>query len=546
MPSALDNGMVTTGFRTPRHGDVGWPTVIPTGTNCPIGIRPLVNGRWPAAAEVAVHRASTSPSAYGPPYCGRGSRTERPGVPTDEKGCPMDDTVRQHKYTLTEDQMPTTWYNIMPDLPVPPPPPLHPGRMDPVGPDDLAPLFPMDLIMQEVSMDRYIEIPGGVLDVYRQWRPSPLFRAHRLEQALGTPARIYYKYEGVSPAGSHKPNTAVPQAYYNKKEGTKRLTTETGAGQWGTALSFACALFGLDCEVWQVGASYDSKPYRRLMIEAFGAKVHRSPSDVTEIGRQLAQDPRNWSGSLGIAISEAVEVAATNADTRYALGSVLNHVLLHQTIIGEEALLQLQMAGDTPTMIVGCTGGGSNFGGLSFPFIREKLAGKISPRIVATEPASCPSLTRGEYRYDFGDTAGMTPLMKMHTLGHDFIPDPIHAGGLRYHGMSPLISHMYELGMMEAVAVPQTECFAAAIQFARTEGIVPAPEPTHAIAVAIREALKAKETGEETVILTALCGHGHFDLPAYDQYLRGEMVDEVFSDARLAEAMATVPEVSYP
>ena len=338
----------------------------------------------------------------------------------------------------------------------------------------------------------------------------------------------------------------MPQAYYNKKEGTKRLTTETGAGQWGTALSFACALFGLDCEVWQVGASYDSKPYRRLMIEAFGAKVHRSPSDVTEIGRQLAQDPRNWSGSLGIAISEAVEVAATNADTRYALGSVLNHVLLHQTIIGEEALLQLQMAGDTPTMIVGCTGGGSNFGGLSFPFIREKLAGKISPRIVATEPASCPSLTRGEYRYDFGDTAGMTPLMKMHTLGHDFIPDPIHAGGLRYHGMSPLISHMYELGMMEAVAVPQTECFAAAIQFARTEGIVPAPEPTHAIAVAIREALKAKETGEETVILTALCGHGHFDLPAYDQYLRGEMVDEVFSDARLAEAMATVPEVSYP
>ena len=461
-------------------------------------------------------------------------------------GYQMDDTVRQHKYTLTEDQMPTTWYNIMPDLPMPPPPPLHPGRMDPVGPEDLAPLFPMDLIMQEVSMDRYIEIPGGVLDVYRQWRPSPLFRAHRLEKALGTPARIYYKYEGVSPAGSHKPNTAVPQAYYNKKEGTKRLTTETGAGQWGTALSFACALYGLDCEVWQVGASYDSKPYRRLMIEAFGAKVHRSPSDVTAVGRQLAQDPRNWSGSLGIAISEAVEVAATNDDTRYALGSVLNHVLLHQTIIGEEALLQLQMAGDTPTMIVGCTGGGSNFGGLSFPFIREKLAGKISPRIVATEPTSCPSLTRGEYRYDFGDTAGMTPLMKMHTLGHDFIPDPIHAGGLRYHGMSPLISHIYELGMMEAVAVPQTECFAAAIQFARTEGIVPAPEPTHAIALAIREALKAKETGEETVILTALCGHGHFDLPAYDQYLRGEMVDEEFSDARLAEAMATVPEVSFP
>ena len=538
--------MVTTVFRTPRHGVVGWTTFIPTGINCPTGITALVYFWAPDAAKIAIYRASMPHTAYFPLHCGLGSKTERPAAPTDEKGCPMDDTVRQHKYTLTEDQMPTTWYNIIPDLPVPPPPPLHPGRMDPVGPDDLAPLFPMDLIMQEVSMDRFIEIPGGVLDVYRQWRPSPLFRAHRLEQALGTPARIYYKYEGVSPAGSHKPNTAVPQAYYNKKEGTKRLTTETGAGQWGTALSFACALYGLDCEVWQVGASYDSKPYRRLMIEAFGAKVHRSPSDITEIGRQLAQDPRNWSGSLGIAISEAVEVAATNADTRYALGSVLNHVLLHQTIIGEEAILQLQMAGDTPTMIVGCTGGGSNFGGLSFPFIREKLAGKISPRIVAAEPASCPSLTRGEYRYDFGDTAGMTPLMKMHTLGHDFIPDPIHAGGLRYHGMSPLISHIYELGMMEAVAVPQTECFAAAIQFARTEGIVPAPEPTHAIALAIREALKAKETGEETVILTALCGHGHFDLPAYDQYLRGEMVDEVFSDARLAEAMATVPEVSYP
>ena len=456
----------------------------------------------------------------------------------------MDETVRQHKYVLSEDQMPTTWYNIMADLPSPPPPPLHPGRMDPVGPEDLAPLFPMELILQEVSTDRYIDIPGGVLDVYRQWRPSPLFRAHRLEQALGTPARIYYKYEGVSPAGSHKPNTSVPQAYYNKKEGTKKLTTETGAGQWGTALSFACALYGLDCEVWQVGASYDAKPYRRLMIEAFGAKVHRSPSDVTQIGRQLAEDPRNWSGSLGIAISEAVEVAAMDPDTRYALGSVLNHVLLHQTIIGQEALLQLEMAGDTPTLIVGCTGGGSNFAGLSFPFIREKINGKMSPRILAAEPASCPSLTRGVYAYDFGDTAGMTPLMKMHTLGHNFIPDPIHAGGLRYHGMAPMISHLYELGMMDAEAVPQTECFAAAIQFARTEGIVPAPEPTHAIALAIREALKAKETGEETVILTALCGHGHFDLAAYDQYLRGEMVDEEFTDARLAEALSSIPELA--
>lgn len=455
----------------------------------------------------------------------------------------MDDTVRRHKYVLTEDQMPTTWYNVMADLPAPPPPPLHPGRMDPVGPEDLAPLFPMDLILQEVATERYIDIPGGVLDVYRQWRPSPLFRAHRLEEALGTPARIYYKYEGVSPAGSHKTNTSVPQAYYNKKEGTTRLTTETGAGQWGTALSFACALYGLDCEVWQVGASYDAKPYRRLMMEVFGGRVHRSPSDITEVGRALGADPANWSGSLGIAISEAVEVAAQDPNTRYALGSVLNHVLLHQTIIGQEALLQMEQAGDTPTLIVGCTGGGSNFAGLSFPFLREKLAGRMDPRILAVEPASCPSLTRGVYAYDFGDTAGMTPLLKMHTLGHDFIPDPIHAGGLRYHGMAPLISHIYELGLMDAIAVPQTECFSAAVQFARTEGIVPAPEPTHAIAIAIREALKAKETGEETVILTALCGHGHFDLAAYDAYLNGSMLDEAVTDERFAAALATLPEV---
>lgn len=455
----------------------------------------------------------------------------------------MDDAVQQHKYVLSEDQMPTTWYNIMADLPEPPPPPLHPGRMDPVGPDDLAPLFPMELIMQEVSTDRYIDIPGGVLDVYRQWRPSPLFRAHRLEKMLDTPARIYYKYEGVSPAGSHKTNTSVPQAYYNKKEGTTKLTTETGAGQWGTALSFACALYDLECEVWQVGASYDAKPYRRLMIETFGGQVHRSPSELTAVGRELAKDPKNWSGSLGIAISEAVEVAASDPNTRYALGSVLNHVLLHQTIIGQEALLQMEMAGDTPTLIVGCTGGGSNFAGLTFPFLREKMAGKINPRILAVEPASCPSLTKGVYAYDFGDTAGMTPLMKMHTLGHDFIPDPIHAGGLRYHGMAPLISHIYELGLIEAESVPQTECFAAAIQFARSEGIVPAPEPTHALAKAVEAALLAKETGEETVILTALCGHGHFDLAAYDSYLNGAMVDEAVSDARFAEALATLPQV---
>jgi len=456
----------------------------------------------------------------------------------------ISDTVETHKYTLTEDEMPTQWYNIVPDLPAPPPPALHPGTLQPAGPEDFAPLFPMALIMQEVSQERYIDIPGGVLDVYRQWRPSPLFRARRLEKALDTPAKIYYKYEGVSPAGSHKPNTAVPQAYYNAQEGIKRLTTETGAGQWGTALAFACALFGLECEVWQVGASYDAKPYRRLMIEAFGGQIHRSPSQLTDAGRMLGADPRNASGSLGIAISEAVEAAVKDPETRYALGSVLNHVLMHQTIIGEEALLQMAKAGDTPDLIVGCTGGGSNFGGLAFPFMREKMAGKIDPRILAVEPTSCPSLTRGTYAYDFGDTAGMTPLMKMHTLGKDFIPDPIHAGGLRYHGMAPLISHIYELGLMDAQAVPQTECFKAAIQFARTEGIVPAPEPTHAIAVAIQEALKAKETGEETVILTALCGHGHFDLASYDEYLSGRMVDETVTDERLAQALANLPQVA--
>jgi tryptophan synthase beta chain len=455
----------------------------------------------------------------------------------------ISDEVRTHKYTLTEDEMPTQWYNIIPDLPSPPPPALHPGTLQPAGPEDFAPLFPMSLILQEVSQERYIDIPGGVLDVYRQWRPSPLFRAHRLEAALDTPAKIYYKYERVSPAGSHKPNTAVPQAYYNALDGIKRLTTETGAGQWGTALAFACALYGLECEVFQVGASYDKKPYRRLMIEAFGGTVHRSPSDLTEAGRKLGADPKNQSGSLGIAISEAVEQAVKDPETRYALGSVLNHVLMHQTIIGEEAILQMAKAGDTPDLIVGCTGGGSNFGGLSFPFLREKLAGKINPRILAVEPASCPSLTRGVYAYDFGDTAGMTPLMKMHTLGKDFIPDPIHAGGLRYHGMAPLISHIYELGLMDAEAVAQTECFEAAILFARTEGIVPAPEPTHAIAMAIREAKKAKETGEETVILTALCGHGHFDLASYDEYLSGNMTDEVISEDRFAASLANLPQV---
>jgi tryptophan synthase beta chain len=452
-------------------------------------------------------------------------------------------TATPTKILLDESEQPTRWYNLLHDLPTPPPPVLHPGTLEPVGPDDLAPLFPMDLIMQEVTTDQYVDIPGAVLDVYRLWRPSPLYRAHRLEKALGTPARIYYKYEGVSPAGSHKPNTAVPQAYYNAKAGIRRLTTETGAGQWGTALAFACAQYGLECEVWQVRASYDQKPYRRMMIETFGGTVHPSPSDLTEAGRAILASVPDSTGSLGIAISEAVEVAAQNPDTNYALGSVLNHVLLHQTVIGEEALLQMAKVGEVPDIIVGCTGGGSNFGGLTFPFIREKLAGRMAPVIRAVEPAACPSLTRGVYAYDFGDTAGMTPLMKMHTLGHDFVPDPIHAGGLRYHGMSPLISHLKETGMLEAEAKSQLDCFAAGVQFARTEGIVPAPEPTHALAATVDEALRCKESGEAKVILTALCGHGHLDLPAYDAYLSGAMQDKHIDDAAIDAAIASLPPV---
>jgi tryptophan synthase beta chain len=451
--------------------------------------------------------------------------------------------VLQHKVMLDESEMPTQWYNIVPDLPSPPPPALHPGTLQPAGPDDFAPLFPMELILQEVSTERYIDIPDEVQDVYRLWRPSPLFRAHRLEKALGTTAKIYYKYEGVSPAGSHKPNTAVPQAYYNAKAGVKKLTTETGAGQWGTALGFACSLFGLECEVWQVGASYDQKPYRRMMIETFGATVHRSPSPLTAAGRAILATRADHPGSLGIAISEAVEVAAQNPDVKYALGSVLNHVLLHQTVIGEEALLQLAKVGDTADVLIGCTGGGSNFAGLAFPFLRGTLTGGKGPVIRAVEPQSCPSLTQGVYAYDFGDTAGLTPLMKMHTLGHGFIPDPIHAGGLRYHGMSPLLSHIYELGLIEALAVPQTECFAAAVQFARTEGIVPAPESSHALAATIREAKAATEAGEERVIVTALSGHGHFDLAAYDAYLNGRMVDEGVSEERFAAGLADLPKV---
>ena len=445
------------------------------------------------------------------------------------------------KVILDESEIPGAWYNIQPDLPEPAPAVLHPGTHEPIGPGDLAPLFPMALIMQEVSQDRYIDIPGAVLDVYKMWRPTPLYRALRLEKALDTPARIYFKYEGVSPAGSHKPNTAVPQAYYNAQEGTKRLTTETGAGQWGSALAFACAQFGLGCEVWQVAASYQQKPYRRTLMEVFGAKVHSSPSEVTNAGRTiLAQDP-NSTGSLGIAISEAVEAAAGDPETKYSLGSVLNHVLMHQTVIGEEALKQLAKIGETPDLLVGCTGGGSNFAGLSFPFLREKLAGKMAPTIRCVEPTASPSLTKGVYAYDFGDTLGMTPLVKMHTLGHDFIPEPIHAGGLRYHGMAPLVSHLKELGLVEAEAIGQVECFERAVQFTRAEGIIPAPEPSHAIAAAVREALKCKETGESKVILTALCGHGHFDMGAYRDFLDGKLVDYDYPEEKVRAAMEKIP-----
>ncbi len=448
---------------------------------------------------------------------------------------------KQHKFVLDESEMPTHWYNVTADFPTPPPPPLHPGTHEPVGPDDLAPLFPIELILQEVSSERYVEIPEAVRDVYKQWRPSPLYRAHEWEKKLGTTARIYYKYEGVSPAGSHKVNTSVPQVYYNSLHGVRRLTTETGAGQWGTALSYACALFGIECEVWQVGISYDTKPQRRTLIEVFGGQVHRSPSRMTQAGLQF---PEDHTGSLGIAISEAVEVAAGAEDTKYSLGSVLNHVLLHQTIIGEEALLQLAKAGeDKVDMVIGCAGGGSNFAGLAFPFLRGKLAGDSDPRIIAVEPTSCPTLTKGEYRYDFGDTVGMTPLLKMYTLGHDFVPSPIHAGGLRYHGMAPLVSHAVHEGWVEASAIDQHECFSAALEFARTEGFVPAPESSHALAQARREALAATESGTEPVIVVGLSGHGLLELNAYAEFMTDHLADDTFSAEAAADALAHTPQI---
>ena len=447
------------------------------------------------------------------------------------------------KYLLAEDRMPTAWYNIQADLPVPPPPVLHPGTGQPIGPQDLAPLFPMALILQEVSTGRFIEIPEEVQAIYRQWRPTPLFRARRLERALDTPARIYYKYEGVSPAGSHKPNTAVAQAYYNKQEGVKRLVTETGAGQWGSSLAMAGAFFGLEVLVFMVKVSYQQKPYRRALMEAYGARVVASPSEETNAGRAILAAHPDSTGSLGIAISEAVEVAAQDPDAKYSLGSVLNHVLLHQTVIGEEALAQMELADDYPDIIVGCTGGGSNFSGISFPFIGKKLRGERDVRVVAVEPAACPSMTRGRYAYDFGDTAKMTPLVKMHTLGHDFVPPGIHAGGLRYHGMAPLVSHLLELGVIEAINIQQLETFSAGIQFARAEGIIPAPEANHAVAGAIREALRCKEEGVSRAILFNLCGHGHFDMQAYTDYMAGKLRDYEYSEEEVAMALAGLPAV---
>jgi tryptophan synthase beta chain len=443
------------------------------------------------------------------------------------------------KYLLDESEIPTHWVNLLPDLPGEPLPPLNPGTGEPAGPDDLSPIFPIGLIEQEVSTEPEIEIPDEVREIYRLWRPSPLYRARRLERALDTPAHIYYKYEGVSPAGSHKPNTAIPQAFYNREAGIRKLATETGAGQWGSALALACTLFGLECEVFMVGVSYDQKPYRRAMIETWGGTVHRSPSDLTEAGRSQAE---HESGSLGIAISEAVEVAAGSEDTNYALGSVLNHVCLHQTVIGQEAIAQVAMAGEYPDVVVGCVGGGSNFAGLAYPFIRANLRDAKTTRFVAAEPAACPTLTRGAYAYDFGDTVGMTPLMPMYTLGHDFVPPPVHAGGLRYHGDAPSLSGLVKEGIIEATAVAQTAAFEAAVRFARHEGIIPGPEPAHAIKAVIDEAEAAKQGGEESVILLGLSGHGHFDMGAYEAYLAGELEDLEFSEADMQAALERLPE----
>ncbi|MDR7590860.1 MAG: TrpB-like pyridoxal phosphate-dependent enzyme [Armatimonadota bacterium] len=445
------------------------------------------------------------------------------------------------KVVLPESELPKAWYNILADLPAPPPPPLHPGTKQPVGPADLEPLFPREIILQEVSTERWIEIPEPVREVYRLWRPTPLIRARRLEAALQTPARIYYKYEGTSPAGSHKPNTAVAQAFYNQQAGVRRLTTETGAGQWGSALAMACRMFGLECTVYMVRVSYEQKPYRRVLMETWGAEVVPSPSDRTRAGRAIREQEPDSPGSLGIAISEAVEDAATHDDTKYSLGSVLNHVLLHQTVIGLEAKRQMELFDDYPDVVIGCIGGGSNFAGLSFPFLQDKLRGR-DLRVVAVEPTACPTLTRGRYLYDFGDTARMTPLVKMYTLGHTFIPPRIHAGGLRYHGDAPTVCLLYDQGYIEAVAYPQNAVFEAAVTFARTEGIPPAPESAHAVRRAIDEALACRESGESKAILFNLSGHGHFDLAAYEEYLAGRLPDFDYPEAEIQRALERLEE----
>ena len=448
------------------------------------------------------------------------------------------------KFVLDENEIPKSWYNIVSDLPEPPAPVIHPGTGQPVGPDDLAPLFTMAAIMQEVSAERQIDVPEPVRDIYRQWRPSPLYRAYRLEAALDTPARIYYKYEGVSPAGSHKPNTAVAQAFYCREEGVKRISTETGAGQWGSSLALAGSFFGLEIEVFMVRVSFDQKPYRRAFMETFGATCHPSPSNLTEVGKKILAENPDSSGSLGIAISEAVEVAAQRDDTKYALGSVLNHVLLHQTVVGQEAIRQMELADDYPDVVVGCTGGGSNFAGLSFPFIGRKLRGEQDVRVVAVEPANCPSLTKGKYAYDFGDTGQMTPLVKMHTLGSSFVPPSSHAGGLRYHGMAPLVSQLVDLGQVEPTAYSQTECFEAGVTFAKAEGILPAPEANHAVKGALVEAMRCKEEGESRAILFNLCGHGYFDMQAYMDYSSGKLADHPYDESEVAMALAGLPSVA--
>jgi tryptophan synthase beta chain len=453
--------------------------------------------------------------------------------------------MQETKYLLTEKDIPRQWYNIAADMPTPMLPPLHPGTKQPIGPQDLAPLFPMRLIEQEVSQERWIDIPDEVLDVLALWRPTPLYRARRLEQALGTPAKIYYKYEGVSPAGSHKPNTSVAQVYYNKKEGVRRIATETGAGQWGSALSLACKLFGLQAKVYMVKVSYEQKPYRRLMMETWGGKVIASPSTETAAGRQILEESPNSTGSLGIAISEAVEDAAGREDTKYALGSVLNHVLLHQTIIGLETKKQMEMAGDYPDVVLACCGGGSNFAGISFPYLYDKIHGKEID-FIGCEPAACPTLTRGHFHYDFGDTIGMTPLVPMHTLGHTFVPEGIHAGGLRYHGMAPLVSQLLRDGLIRARAFRQVECFEGALLFAQTEGIIPAPESSHAIQGAIEEARKATEEGKEKTILFLLSGHGHFDMAAYEAFLGGKLRDFELPQSQIDSAWEAIRQFPSP